>query len=321
MLDKIRQFWRNRNEMHQVESAWKPENAKPVRLIRWMLTEWCNYRCPYCPQNHDRNNIVNGHQSHAFDNFPVEKWIEAFQRQLSTCRIALVITGGEPMLDRKNMVPLLQELCGMDGIDNIRIDTNTSWNPEWYNGSLAPKITFMSTYHPTQTSKETFYAHLDQLQSKGFRIGMVNYVMNSETSFADYYKIKEELYAKGIPLHPNPLWNSQGRYDGSQLLFLEKELPRTDFLYRSQTASPRRKKCLFPALAYEMKSWGEIHVGCYTDIRGSFFDQRLPELFKKAAPCPHDSCVCLDKYSFLTDSNRNINTNPFVTYSDLLLRR
>jgi organic radical activating enzyme len=301
-----------------VLNKWRPANEPPVILLRWFMTEWCNYKCPYCSQTHDRDAPKGrGLTAHAFDNFPIERWLASFERHFADKRLSLVITGGEPFVDRHSMLPLLQFLTSRPGAECIRIDTNAWWHPDTYVGLDKSRITLMCTFHPSQVSAERFFAKVDALLEAGFQIGMVNYVMTAD-NLEHYVEFREALGRKNVPLHPNPLWDAAGKYSEEALELLRSELPVTDFLYRTGIRAPRGKHCLFPGLAYEMDYIGEIHVGCHRDASGSFFDQTLPDLFAGPAPCPHTSCVCLDKYSFRAESNRNTGWDPLRIYGEVL---
>jgi hypothetical protein len=301
-------------------SVWRPSGDMSVFILRWLITEWCNNSCPYCSQSHDRFARKGKHTAHAFDNYPLENWLKAFAQHFKTRRLSLVITGGEPMIDKKNMLPLLKELTAMSTVECIRIDTNVSWNPSIYKEIALPKIILMCTYHPSQVSKEVFFGRIDQLLSLGFKIGMVNFVMNQDNS-AKYNELKVQLAERGVPLHPNPLWDSKGQYSKDDISVFKKELPEVDSLFRTDIGSPYGRKCLFPALAYEMDQVGHIYPGCHRQIAGSFFNRALPPVFAGPVPCPKKSCRCLDKYSFLKGVNRNISVNPLQIYSNILMAR
>ncbi|MCK5000179.1 MAG: radical SAM protein [Anaerohalosphaera sp.] len=307
----------DRNSFNKVLSIWRPKDDKKVFILRWMITEWCNYKCSYCDQTHDRSARKGKYTAHAFDNSPLGKWCDSFHRHFHDRRLSLLITGGEPMLDRKNMGPLLKELTSMPTVECIRIDTNISWKPDNYKGVDPKKIILMCTYHPAQVSKESFFASIKRLLDFGYKIGMVNFVMNSE-NFNIFKKIKQEMFELGIPLHPNPLWDSKGQYSEEDLSILKEELPLADYQYRTQTVSPFGKKCLFPSLAYQMDQTGQIQVGCHPQISGSFFENSLPPTFVGPAPCPMKSCACLDMYSFLKNVDRNTDVNPLLVYSEML---
>lgn len=308
----------DRDAFSQVLSVWRPTSEMPVFILRWHMTEWCNYDCPYCPQSHARFGRYGKHTAHAFDNYPLETWLKAFSQHFQERRLSLVITGGEPMIDRENMAPLLQALTNMPTVECIRIDTNVSWNPKMLKEIDSSKIILMCTYHPSQVSEESFFNHLDQLLSLGFKIGMVNFVMNQD-NFHRYNAIKLQMSKRGVPLHPNPLWNSKGQYSENDLSVLKEGLPEMDYLYRTQTLSTHGEKCLFPSLAYEMDPVGHIRFGCHSYVAGSFFDHHLPPTFAGPVPCPAKFCTCLDKYSFLKGINRNTSLNPLQIYSAILM--
>lgn len=305
----------------EVLKVWKPSDAPQATLVRWHMTEWCNYHCPYCPQTHGRYAPKgNGLTAHAFDNFPLQQWLQAFRRHFAQQRLSLVISGGEPLLDKKNMPLLLTAFQEMTTVESIRIDTNVSWQVDWYRTLDKSKILLMCTYHPTQVTEQQFFARIDQVLESGFQIGMINYVMTAQQR-EKYVVYKEKFRKLGIPLHPNPIWDQRGRHSAEDMALFASELPPLDYLYRTGKKSPKGKKCLFPSLAYELDYRGKIRVGCHPTAAGSFFDQELPALFAGPVPCPYTKCACLDKYSFLEESNRNITTNPLALYSHALLER
>ena len=101
---------------------------------------------------------------------------------------------------------------------------------------------------------------------------------------------------------------------------MEEALPELDFQYRTGLKDPHGKICRYPSISYEMDYRGIIRAGCL-GVSSSFFDESLPVRPPEPIPCPHHSCVCLDKYSFLEESERNITTTPLAVYSDMLRRR
>jgi len=303
-----------------VLSVWQPPNKEPVFLLNWSITQWCNYKCPYCPQSHDRFGHIGKYAAHAFDNHPLEKWLEAFSHHFQKRRLSLVITGGEPMLDVKNMAPFLKGVASMSTVECIRIDTNASWKLDDYKEVDPSKIILMCSYHPSHVSQMTFKNKLKKLVDFGFKIGMVNLVITKD-NLKMYWELKKELSEIGIPLHPGPLWYSDENCCEDILMFFKKELPEADFKFRAKKISPYKKKCLFPALAYQMNQFGELHIGCYPTVHGSLFDNDLIKTFTGPVPCPKNECSCLFQYSFLGEVNRNISLNPLLVLSDILKNR
>lgn len=299
---------------------WRPKEGTPAVLVRWMMTEWCNYRCPYCPQTHERwIQKGEGKTAHAFDNFPLAQWLEAFERHFASYRLSLVITGGEPMVDRKNTLEFLSQMSAKSFVECIRIDTNLWWKPELFADLDCSKIILMCTFHPSQVDEEQFIQRIKKLIDMGVSIGMVNYVMNDIN--LEKFKERSKRFAElGVMLHPNPLWGKGGLYTEPDLMLMCSTLPDHDFKFRSGTESPKGKPCHYPVISYEMDYKGYVAPGCFSQYWGKFFDEKLPRLgapdtVAQAVSCPHNSCVCLDKYSFLVGFERNISTNPLKEYS------
>ncbi len=100
-----------------IAAAWKPEGRPAAVLLRWFATHWCNYRCPYCRQNHARRQPIDGHWAHCFDNWPVDRWLRAFPRHFQTRCLSLVITGGEPLVDHAPMAERVNGLTAMPTVE------------------------------------------------------------------------------------------------------------------------------------------------------------------------------------------------------------
>lgn len=301
-----------------VLDVWQPKGKPETVLLRWFMTEWCNYNCRYCPQNHNRMNpIGDGFTAHAFDNFKLAAWLDAFDRHFTHTHLSLVLTGGEPMLDFQHMHPFLKHLTSRRQVKMIRIDTNASWKPEKYLDIDLSKIILMCTYHPGQVEEDVFYEKIKRLLELGFNIGMINYVMDADNT--PLYQARFERFAQlGVYLHPNPLWGKQGLYAENDLALMKSILPEADYIYRNELESPKNKPCYFPSLSYEMDARGRIHAGCLPKRAISFFEPELPKRPQGRVPCPHASCVCLDKYSFLEGVDRNNEINPLNAYRKAL---
>ena len=207
----------------------------------------------------------------------------------------------------------------MPTVECIRIDTNASWGEKMVEGLDLSKTILMCTYHPGQTTEENFLRRIDEKLELGLKIGMVNFVLNDD-NFEKFDRAKETMAERGIPLHPNPLWDSKGRYSEDVIQLFERELPELDYNYRTGSLSPRGKRCLFPSIAWEMDQVGRVKVGCHSHISGDFFAKELPETPAGPVPCPLGGCSCLDKYSFLKGSTRNTSHNPLQEYANALMK-
>lgn len=300
-------------------AIWKPRWRPHAVIIRWRITEWCNYACSFCNQEHGRYaDRGNGFTSHSFDNFPVEKWQEAFARHFGQQRLSITLSGGEPMLDRKAMIPMLNFLSRMNGTECIRIDTNATWNPEAYRDLDKSKIILNASYHSSEVAEDVFIAKMRKILEHGFHVGMVNYVMSSE-QFDQFPRLREIFAGLGLVLNPNPDFERKSEYSEAQKALLKARLPEIDYRFKVLNASPKGQKCLYPALTYELDFRGVIAAACIGGAAASIFDDQLPPLPTGPVECPRNGCGCLDMYSFLKGSTRNITTNPLQDYCDQLI--
>ncbi|MDD5069760.1 MAG: 4Fe-4S cluster-binding domain-containing protein [Candidatus Omnitrophica bacterium] len=319
--DEVKSFWLRkpsvlRTNIQSQKNVFDLGN-KPL-ILRWSNTSWCNYSCSYCSQNHLRSR-----KTHAFDAYSPDQWLENFDRHFSSKKIDLylTITGGEPMIDLENMPYFLERICIRDYLSQIRIDTNLSFSLDAYSNIVSKdKIWLMCTYHPCSVKEEVFFSSVIKAQDQGFKIGICNYVITND-NYLNYEPLMRRFLKYDIPLNPNPLWQFDNIYDSSSIAVLKRFLPEKDFRYRSGQKKTQGKKCLFPALAYEMKPDGEIYVACHRAfLSGNFIkDKRLKRLFNDYTNCISLTCKCLDKYSFLRGFNRNYCENTLLSYKLALL--
>lgn len=214
-----------------VVKDWKPAKAHHSIIVNWLMTEWCNYKCPDCLQNHDRKKSVerNGktYSPHAFDNFPAEKWVNSFKNLSKRYCLSLIIGGGEIFLDKENIMYFLSELVEMPGINDIRLDTNASWNPKLYKGIRKEKITLMCSFHPSMSSIENFVPPIDSLLNKGFRVELINYVMTLG-QMRSYEEVRKVFARLNIPVNPQPFGMSGDERTEEELGLLRKFISEQD---------------------------------------------------------------------------------------------
>ena len=309
----------DRRDFQELLQIWKPELRPHAVMIRWRVTEWCNYACRYCSQEHGRFvDRGDGFTSHAFDNFSVEQWISAFSRHFGGHRLSITLSGGEPFLDRKSMIPMLNFLSGMEGTECIRIDTNAAWNPEAYRELDKSKILLNCSFHSSEIEEVLFIRNLQRILDHGFQVGMVNYVMVAEQF--DRFAERRQVFAEmGVPLNPNPDFERQCDYSPAERKLLEAHLPEIDYRFKVLRVSPRGQKCLYPAISYELDFRGLLRVACIGGEPVSIFGDASLPLPPGPVTCPQNTCECLDMYSFLKGSTRNRTTNPLKDYCDELV--
>ncbi len=310
--------------------------GKPVYL-RWLMTEYCNYRCTYCFfENHSRDHrypvpvtrrdILRNplkllklikdkrrNSCHAFTNFSPSRWADAFERFFPQ-QVVLSITDGEPFLDRTNFRALLLRLTAMKHVVHIRTDTNGTWNPLFFEGVDWRKISLNLSYHPSMIPLEMFTKAVKEKLDRGVQIGMVNYVL-APLQLSFFEKIKDAMVPLGVFVNANVYVGPMTQTEKGYALY-KKYTPLIDVTLRTNEIHSTGELCMYPALAYDLNPMGYANVGCFPRINGDFIASRLPERFSDRVPCPATACNCgcLDKYAFLKQVGRGVKMDLLEEY-------
>lgn len=281
---------------------------KEIRVVRWLMSMWCNYKCWYCRQDHRRDSTFGPAdavwsdadsgarptgRAHWADNRSPLEWLSAFKDRFYAYRTVFTLTGGEPMLDLKNMSVLLPGLLCEDYVEAVRIDTNGSWDPTKYPHLNKSKVRLMVSYHPTEIAEGAFLSRLDALCTHGWNVVSVNLVVQPEMA-EGLTRLASAVYP--AVLSPQLAYGSQQYYTPEQLACIRTLTPDADWYFR--TGGPTRgTRCMYPAVAYEINPDGSLEVGCHPRV-GNLFDGPLPELLEAPAVCPMNKCTCTDRYSY-----------------------
>jgi hypothetical protein len=279
-----------------IEEFWKDRT-----VLRWMMTQWCNYACWYCRQDHSRVQMYRGGAGHWIDNRPIGDWLAALDRFDGTTLVVL-LTGGEPMLDRVPFRALLAHLSAASYVEAVRVDTNLSWRPHEY--APSPKVKLMASYHPSEVEEQQFFARLDAVLAEGWSVSVGNYVVTQDR-VPDLPRVADLFASRGVPINVLPAFGAPELVD---VPALRRYIHPKDWPHRFG-AETRGKPCLFPTAAYEMQPNGDIRVGCHGEMAGSIFAE-LPARFVGYTPCPHQDCFCVDKYTFLQEMDCNTDPLP-----------
>jgi organic radical activating enzyme len=286
-------------------------------MLRWMVTQWCNYSCSYCPQVHSRKQIYKGSPGHWADNRPWEDWFAAFERHLSHRSTSFHMTGGEAMLDRKNMEPLLGALTRASWVSVVDVDSNGTFKPDW--DVDVAKINVHLSFHPEHTTLEKYVERLQVYAAAGWKVTNGAFLALPD-NFPLMRAYVAALNSLGMPVDVIPKDGSMSSYSKEQAAELEKLIPE-GCLYRGGL-SPKGKPCLFPALTYEVDPDGSAIVACHRtkgpQYHGSVFGD-LPKLFEDYTPCPKVSCPCDDRFVFLKELGVGDNASVKTAYSKRLL--
>lgn len=269
-----------------------PDSLRDSVRIYWMMSEWCNYSCEYCgvPVFFKRSQI-RGRQRHAFDHYAVDQWLEAFGR-FPQKDISLVITGGEPFLDRKNFPILLKGLLG-DGRFHIRVYTNLSWNPADYDGIDKSRIYLNTTFHPSQTSFYEYRRRLHRVRAAGFSLSHVGVILAPENidiaeSALTQLEADDFPITAGAMLPAGRYMNRTGRTLRERELIRRFSFPLSAFFAVTRPVT-RDRACYHPAFSYRLHLDGSVNVAC-VGSRQNIFTDGLPKLPGVAVACPHEHC-------------------------------
>jgi organic radical activating enzyme len=269
-----------------------PSHLHDSARIYWMMSEWCNYGCEYCgvPVFLKRSQ-ARGLQNHAFDHYPVDRWLEGF-RKFPQSDISLVITGGEPFLDRNNFPAMLAGLLA-DGRFQIRVYTNLSWNPSDYDAIDKAQIHLNTTFHPSQTSFPDYRRRLHKVRDAGFSLSHVNVILAPENiDIAE--SALTTLEQDGFPISAGAMLPA-GRYmDRTERTNKERDLirrfsyPLSAFFSITRPVTKGRA-CFHPAFSFRLHLDGTVNVACIGDKQNLFTDG-VPNLPRHAVACPHQQC-------------------------------
>jgi hypothetical protein len=289
------------------------------KIVHWMCTLWCNYRCSYCRQPHERRqqwvntktpndtraDVYSGMAAHWADNATVEEWARAFHRCFSRWDTSFAITGGEPMLDRC----FDKLLHSMSWCRRIGVDTNLSWKPEV---RKPPRNVFLkASWHPEHIDAAGFLDSVRRCLDYGWQVAVVNVVMMPDNF--DKLHLVDQLARINVPVSVGHAYGQGVVYTEEQVATLRSLIPVEDWRWRSGERTTGLM-CKYPSASYEVEPDGSALVSCHSQ-RWSVFTDDPPEPFNGSVPCPRSKCTCVDRYAFL-DSMPELAKHPAEAFAD-----
>jgi MoaA/NifB/PqqE/SkfB family radical SAM enzyme len=293
-----------------------PEHLTNALRIAWHISSWCNYSCHYCGVLVFHKRARNGEaQAHAFDYQPVHRWLDVF-RAFPQQSIFLKITGGEPFLDRANFRELLAGLMAMDRY-TLRIDTNGSWDPDFFRDLDKRRIQLNVSYHPGEIDFDPFLRRILAIREAGFAVTMVNFVLAPENLDAGERILarleKEGFFVNLSAMIPTGAYTSRKTRTSREMELIESYNTPIDVHYRMVNPATKGRLCYHPAFSYYMLWDGSIKVYCGGTLQNVFTDG-APALPREAVPCPYEHCEsCVEMYRALTDEP--LVTRPVSLYT------
>ncbi|MBU9889796.1 MAG: 4Fe-4S cluster-binding domain-containing protein [Candidatus Omnitrophica bacterium] len=309
--------------------VWHYDASKERRnlYVTFQLTRWCNYSCPYCfdgchektqpwPRRDGKIATLSDRlfprrrsSAHAFDNYPVHRWVEAIQKIAAGRMISLKITGGEPFLDTPNVLALLKGILPLVSVDPIRFDTNGTFDPNDYRGLTLEKVFLNVSYHPSHIRRDAFLAKVRAIAAAGFRIGMVTMVV-TPSQRREFETVKEACLRLGLHVNPNPrLEQPDARFSDYDHAFFSRFLVPFDVENKLHRTDLQRVRCRFPQIGLQIDPDGKIYNACFTKRKTDIFRASANSLntllAETACFCPRQTCHCTNMYSFQVGQSRN----------------
>ena len=297
-----------------------PQHLHNQVRLNWYLTQWCNYSCAYCPVLVFHKKSSEGPaQPHAFDYYPVERWVELFDR-FNHQSLHLHMTGGEVFLDRKNFPILLANVTPRKNV-TVCVATNAFWDPAPYRDLDLSRTSLDIGFHPTQTSVDDLIRRLRKIREAGFTIAIVNYVMSPENMDAfpeNFRKLTAEgLFVQVSAMFPTGVYLTRDSRTRREMELLVRHNSPLDLKYKVLTPDVRGAECFYPSMGYYMLWDGRVQLNCL-DTFQNVFEDGFPELPRHAVKCPHSQCIgCTDMYRALVDEPLNPHGTKLFTHLDL----
>lgn len=121
-------------------------------FLHWPLTNWCNYKCSYCPVLRDVHNDFKRPDHTVLHNLTLAR-IKKLSSKFNMC-----ITGGEPTL-HPQFKEITESLVHMDNCSNVAIFTNLSRSKEYYKSLeeiKTDKLGVCASFHPEFADSKKF---------------------------------------------------------------------------------------------------------------------------------------------------------------------
>jgi organic radical activating enzyme len=286
-----------------------------MRFVRWNCTQFCNYNCPYCAQQHDRKQIYRGSAGHWADNRPWQDWYKAFERHFTTSRATFHITGGEPLLDRKNMEPLLAALTASPWVNVVGFDTNGTFKPDW--SIDRNKVELQVSFHPSETDEDSYFRRLEATIAAGWRVLYTAFVVHPG-KFVDMRQFARRSYNLSIPVHVMPLDFDVSTYTEAERQEFQSYIPAIDRFQMGERT--KGLSCRYPTLAYEVDPDGKTIVPCHRTYGAQYHGDLFGELpvLKVENRCPKSTCTCEERYTYIEELNINRTPSPKAEFASRL---
>jgi len=167
-------------------------------FIDWPLTNWCNYRCSYCPVLRDLHSDFKKPDHTELHNLTLAR-LKNLSSNFNIC-----ITGGEPCL-HPQIDEIISSLVNMKNCLNVALFTNLSRSLEYYK-SLAQlktdKLGICASYHPDFANKEKFIEKAIAIKESGNMINVQVSMIDDMSRAHELIDVMDKLIDRGVDCYP-----------------------------------------------------------------------------------------------------------------------
>ena len=154
-------------------------------LYRGSLSS-CNYDCEYCPfaKHHETD------EEHANDARQLTRfvnWVVARKEH----QISVLFTPWGEALVRPRYQQAIEKLTKCDTVEKVAIQTNLSCKLDWVENCFKSKLALWATFHPTEISRQKFFAKCMELISHGVRFSVG--AVGLKEHFSEIRALRDEL--------------------------------------------------------------------------------------------------------------------------------
>ena len=132
--------------------------GRHVTYIRLSITDRCDFRCTYCMAEEmeflPRDRVLS-----------LEECLRVVRTFVGLGVTKVRITGGEPFLDRENFRKILLGVLAMPAW-SIQIDTNGSWDPEYFADVPKEKLGLNIAFHPHISRRRAIITDQNRRQNR-----------------------------------------------------------------------------------------------------------------------------------------------------------
>lgn len=262
-------------------------------LIRFVVSRYCNFRCPYCYLTDEQRNK----RKTVFSHHSPDEWINAIDA-FKNRHLELYFTGGEPLLF-DDFIYFLKATLDKGFIHSVRIDSNLSRSGNFLAKINNPKVKFLASFHPTQILFDKFIDKIMLLKENDM-LALINLVISKENmdilnrpphELAEYFADKDIFLNIAKDFERGLKYG----YDEKYKEYIDKLQYPVDNIYMNMQDLHRGAFCGGGKHYISINRHGSIY-SCDGKEHGNIFDH--PNLPQELITCNMPYCPSIVSYSF-----------------------